>query len=95
MAKRSNLILIVGLAFSVLGAGATFLAAKDIPAGTTGAAAFDGGLVKGRSADAKTKPANALTDPTQFSNMKAVTGVPAGTVLASAQFAVPQTSLGP
>ncbi|MDQ6798702.1 MAG: Flp pilus assembly protein CpaB [Actinomycetota bacterium] len=114
MAKRSNLILIVGLAVFVLGAGATFLvvrnggdskpvasggssvlyAAKDIPAGTTGADASTGGLVKSRSADAKTKPANALTDPTQISNMKAVTGVPAGTVLTSAQFAVPQTSLG-
>jgi Flp pilus assembly protein CpaB len=114
MGKRSNIILTIGLAVFVLGAGATFLAlrnsgdstptasggssvlyaAKDIPAGTTGAAAYEGGLIKSRSADAKTRPANAVSDPSQLSGMKAVTSVPAGTVLTSDQFAVPQTSLG-
>ncbi len=69
-------------------------AAKDIPSGTTGAAAFDGGLVKSWSADARTRPANAITEVSQLSSMKAFTGVPAGTVLTSDQFAVPQTSLG-
>ncbi len=115
MAKRSNLIMTIGVAVFVLGAGATFFvvrsgggdskkasasgpvvlyAAKDIPSGTTGASAFDGGLVKSRPADAKTRPAHALTDTSQLSGTKAVTAVAAGTVLTTDQFVVPQTSLG-
>ncbi len=75
--------------------GSTVLYAdKDIPAGTDGAAAVNGGLVKSKSVSAKTRPPTALVDPAQLSGRLAVSGVPAGTVVTSEQFTVPQTGLG-
>jgi len=117
MRKRSNLIVTIGLAVFVLGAGATFLvvrngvgssssnaaapgnssvlyAAKAIPSGTGGAAAYDQGYIKTRPMRASAKPVGALGDPSELAGKTALGNVPQGTVLTSSQFAAPQTSLG-
>jgi Flp pilus assembly protein CpaB len=114
MAKRSNLIVIIGLAVFVAGAAATFLIVRNdgdgsgasgsgaavlyadgaIPAGTTGGNAVDQGLVKSRSVDLDSKPANALSDPSQLVGKTAVESVPEGAILTEDQFTVPQTRLG-
>ena len=115
MAKRSNLIVIIGLAVFVAGAAATFLIVRNdddgkagassseaavlyadaaIPAGTTGGNAVDQGLVKSRSVALDSRPANALTDPSQLVGKTAVASVPEGSVLTEDQFTVPQTRLG-
>ena len=113
MAKRSNLIVIIGLAVFVAGAAATFLivrnddgttttksgtpvlvAAQSIPSGTAGGNAVDAGLVKSKSVDSASKPANALIDPSQLVGKTAVASVPEGAILTEDQFTVPQTRLG-
>ncbi|HWC11699.1 MAG TPA: Flp pilus assembly protein CpaB [Acidimicrobiales bacterium] len=113
MAKRSNLIVIIGLAVFVAGAAATFLIVRNddssggtrngtpvlyanqaIPSGTTGGNAVDQGLVKSRSVDLGSRPANALTDPSQLVGKTAVASVPEGAILTDDQFTVPQTRLG-
>ncbi len=114
MAKRSNLILTIGLAVFVAGAAATFLIVRNddasagsskggasvlvaeqaIPSGTAGDNAVDQGLVKAKSVGAASRPANALSDPSQLVGKTAVTSIPDGAVLTEDQFAVPQTRLG-
>jgi Flp pilus assembly protein CpaB len=113
MAKRSNLIVTIGLAVFVAGAVATFLivrnddasagsgngtpvlyAAQAIPSGTAGGDAVDQGLVKSRTVDIESKPANALSDPSQLVGKTAVAGVPEGALLTEDQFTVPQTRQG-
>ncbi len=113
MAKRSNLIVIIGLAVFIAGAAATFLIVRNdegsgatssgaavlyadgaISAGTTGGDAVDQGLVKTRSVDVDSRPANALSDPSQLVGKTAVASVPEGAILTEDQFTVPQTRLG-
>jgi Flp pilus assembly protein CpaB len=114
MAKRSNLIVTIGLAVFIAGAAATFLiirnddggsgGSKDgtpvlyangaIPSGTAGGSAVEQGLVKNRSVDVASKPANALTDPSQLIGKTATASVPEGAILTEDQFTVPQTRLG-
>jgi len=115
MAKRSNLILTIGLVVFIVGAGATFLvvrngsgstksvgaggssvlyAAKAIPSGTAGVAAYDQGYIKTRSVSAAAKPAGALADPSELAGKTALGSVPEGTIITSSQFAAPQTTLG-
>lgn len=113
MAKRSNIIVTIGLALFVAGAAATFLIVRNddksagtssgasvlyadgaIPAGTTGGDAVDQGLVKSRSVDVGSRPANALGDPSQLVGKTAVASVPKGAILTDDQFTVPQTRLG-
>ncbi len=113
MAKRSNIIVIIGLAVFVAGAAATFLivrnddgsgsssngatilvAQQPIPSGTSGGDAVTKGLVKTKNVDRDSKPANALTDPSQLVGQSAAASIPKGAVLRVDQFAAPQTSLG-
>ncbi|MEA2716300.1 MAG: pilus assembly protein CpaB [Actinomycetota bacterium] len=115
MAKRSNVIVTLGLAVFIVGAMATFLilrdsggdtpaagsgrvavlvAAKPIPAGTNGADAANGGLVKSKVVADSVKPANALTDPTQLAGRSASLGVPEGQIITSDQFQQTQTRIG-
>lgn len=115
MAKRSNVIVAIGLAVFIVGALATFLivrddsdenpapgsgrisvlvAAKDIPAGTDGAAAINNGLVKSKVVNESAKPETAFTDPTQLVGQTALLGVPEGAVLTSGQFQQAQTRIG-
>lgn len=115
MAKRSNVIVTLGLAVFIVGAMATFLilrdtgedtpaagsgkvavlvAAKPIPAGTSGADAANGGLVKSKVVADTVKPTNALTDPTQLAGRSASLGVPEGQIITSDQFQTTQTRIG-
>ncbi len=113
MAKRSSLIVTIGLAVFVAGAAATFLIVRNsdgpgssakgasvlvaeqaIPSGTTGGDAVNKGLVKTKSVDTDSKPASALSDPSQLVGKTAIGSIPKGAVLTESQFAVPQTSLG-
>jgi len=115
MAKRSNVIVTLGLAVFIVGAMATFLilrdtgeetpaagsgkvavlvAAKPIPAGTSGADAANGGLVKSKVVADTVKPPNALTDPTQLAGRSASLGVPEGQIITSDQFQTTQTRIG-
>ena len=115
MAKRSNLIVTLGLAVFIVGAMATYLILRDngdetpaagsgkvavlvadkpIPAGTNGADAANGGLVKSKVVADSVKPANALTDPTQLAGRTATLGVPEGQIITSDQFQTTQTRIG-
>jgi len=115
MGKRSNLIVILGLAVFIVGAAATYLvvrssdngasapgagkasvlvAAKPIPAGTTGASAVSGGMVKSRTLDASARPATALTDPSQLAGKTVTLGVSEGEILTTDQFQTAQTRIG-
>ncbi len=115
MAKRSNMLVILGLAVFIVGAAATFLisrtgddaapapgsgrsvvliAAKEIPAGTSGSDAVESGLVKSSTVIDTAKPADALSDATQLFGRTATFGVRAGQVITSEQFAQAQTRIG-
>ncbi|MDQ3977958.1 MAG: Flp pilus assembly protein CpaB [Actinomycetota bacterium] len=116
MAKRSNLIVTLGLTVFIVGAAATYLvarggdddaspaagsgkatvlvAAKPIPAGTSGANAVNGGMVKSKTVVESAKPATALTDPSQLVGRTANLGVAEGQILTSEQFQQAQTRIG-
>lgn len=81
---------------SAVGAGkATVLVAdKPIPAGTTGAAAVSGGLVKNKAVDIGAKPSTALTDVSQLAGKTVTLGVSEGAVLTQEQFQTAQTRIG-
>ena len=81
---------------AVAGAGkATVLVAdKPIPAGTTGAAAVSGGLVKNKAVDVAAKPATALTDMSQLAGKTVTLGVSEGAILTQDQFQTAQTRIG-
>src|SRR5919108_6048309 len=103
MAKRSNLIVTLGLTVFIVGAAATYLvargggnddtpaagsgkatvlvAAKAIPAGTSGANAVNGGMVKSKTVPESAKPATALSDPSQLVGRTANLGVAEGQIL--------------
>jgi Flp pilus assembly protein CpaB len=80
----------------VAGAGkATVLVAdKPIPAGTTGASAVNGGLVKNKAIDIAAKPATALTDVSQLAGKTVTLGVSEGAILTAEQFQTAQTRIG-
>jgi Flp pilus assembly protein CpaB len=75
-------------------ATAVLVADKPIPAGTTGQAAVDAGLVKIKKVDVKTRPATALTDASQLAGKTAQVNVASGQVLVGEQFQVAQTVVG-
>ena len=85
-----------GSAATETGAGrvSVLVAAKPIPAGTTGAAAVSGGLVKGRTIEAGAKPATALTDASQLAGKTVTLGVSEGEILTGERFQAAQTRIG-
>ena len=80
----------------VAGAGkaSVLVADKPIPAGTTGAAAVNGGLVKNKAIDIAAKPATALTDVSQLAGKTVTLGVSEGAILTQDQFQTAQTRIG-
>lgn len=80
----------------VAGAGkaSVLVADKPIPAGTTGAAAVNGGLVKNKAIDIAAKPATALTDVSQLAGKTVTLGVSEGAILTAEQFQTAQTRIG-
>jgi pilus assembly protein CpaB len=70
------------------------VAAKPIPAGTTGATAVSTGLVKGKAVDTAAKPATALSDVSQLAGKTVTLGVSEGEILTSDQFQAAQTRIG-
>ena len=80
----------------VAGAGkaSVLVADKPIPAGTTGAAAGNGGLVKNKAIDVAAKPATALTDVSQLAGKTVTLGVSEGAILTQEQFQTAQTRIG-
>ncbi len=117
MERRSNVIVILGLAVFIVGAAATYFLVRDngsssdtassvsggipvlyasdnIPAGTTGAAAIEGGLVKTKNVTAAAKPSSALTDASQLAGRTTPVGVPQGSVLTDEAFPLTQTRVG-
>jgi len=79
------------------GAGkvSVLVAAKPIPAGTTGATAVSTGLVKAKNVDPAAKPPTALTDASQLAGKTVTLGVSEGAVLTAEQFQAAQTRIGP
>jgi pilus assembly protein CpaB len=70
------------------------VADKPIPAGTTGASAVNGGLVKAKGINEAAKPANALTDVSQLAGKTVTLGVSEGEILTTDQFQSAQTRIG-
>ncbi|HUR01803.1 MAG TPA: Flp pilus assembly protein CpaB [Nonomuraea sp.] len=70
------------------------VADKPIPAGTTGAAAVNGGMVKTKSVDGAARPATALTDVSQLAGKTVTLGVSEGEILTNDQFQAAQTRIG-
>jgi len=78
------------------GAGkvSVLVADKPIPAGTTGASAVNGGLVKSKGINVAAKPANAITDVSQLAGKTVTLGVSEGEILTTDQFQAAQTRIG-
>lgn len=78
------------------GAGkvSVLVAAKPIPAGTTGAAVISQGMLKGKSVDPGARPATAITDPSQLAGKTVTLGVSEGEILTTDQFQAAQTRIG-
>jgi len=70
------------------------VAAKPIPAGTTGATAVSQGMVKSKSVDPAAKPATAITDSSQLAGKTVTLGVSEGEILTTDQFQAAQTRIG-
>ena len=79
---------------SAAGRVAVLVADKPIPAGTTGSAAVNGGLVKTKSIDGSARPATALTDVSQLAGKTVTLGVSQGEILTTDQFQAAQTRIG-
>jgi pilus assembly protein CpaB len=81
---------------AVAGAGkvTVLVADKPIPAGTTGAAAVNGGMVKPKAINDAAKPATALTDVSQLAGKTVTLGVSEGEILTTDQFQQAQTRIG-
>lgn len=73
---------------------AVLFAKANIPAGTSGSAAFSGGLVETRQVPASTRPPAALTLPAELNGKSAARGIAAGQPLTVDQFVTPQTVIG-
>ena len=70
------------------------VAAKPIPAGTTGTNIVAQGMVKTKGVDAGAKPATAITDASQLAGKTVTLGVAEGQVLTLDQFQQAQTRIG-
>jgi len=70
------------------------VAAKPIPAGTTGSAAVSGGMVKGRAIEGGARPDSALTDASQLAGKTVTLGISEGQILTADQFQTAQTRIG-
>jgi len=81
---------------AVAGAGkvTVLVADKPIPAGTTGASAVNGGLVKTKAISDAAKPATAITDVSQLAGKTVTLGVSEGEILTTDQFQQAQTRIG-
>jgi Flp pilus assembly protein CpaB len=73
---------------------AVLYAKANIPAGTSGSAAFSGGLIETRQVSASTRPPGALTLPAELTGKSSARGIPAGQPLTVDQFITPQTVIG-
>jgi Flp pilus assembly protein CpaB len=73
---------------------AVLYAKGNIPAGTSGSAAFSSGLVETRQVPASSRPPAALTLPSELSGKTAVRAIAAGQPLTIDQFVTPQTVIG-
>jgi len=69
-------------------------AAGPIPVGMAGAAALAEGRIATKGVAAASRPANAVTDPSQLSGRVAAADVPAGTIVTTDMFPAPQTRIG-
>ena len=76
------------------GKASVLVAAKPIPAGTTGAAAVSQGLVKDKSVDVAARPATAISDVSQLAGKTVTLGVSEGAILVTEQFQQAQTRIG-
>jgi pilus assembly protein CpaB len=83
-----------GSTATAAGKVAVLVAAKPIPAGTTGTNAVAQGLVKTKGVDPGAKPATALTDASQLAGKTVTLGVSEGQILTLDQFQVAQTRIG-
>jgi Flp pilus assembly protein CpaB len=81
---------------STAGAGkvSVLVAAKPIPAGTTGATVVNDGMVKSKAVDPAAKPANAVTDSSQLAGKTVTLGVSEGEIITTDQFQAAQTRIG-
>jgi pilus assembly protein CpaB len=70
------------------------VAAKPIPAGTTGTNIVTQGMIKNKAVDAGAKPATAISDPSQLAGKTVTLGVSEGQVLTLDQFQQAQTRIG-
>jgi pilus assembly protein CpaB len=95
-AGATFLIMRGGGGASAAGSGhpSVLVAAKAIPAGTSGANAVNGGFVAAKAVSAGAKPSSAYTDPSQLAGTTAVVDVTEGQVLSQTQFQQGQTRLG-
>ncbi len=69
-------------------------AAGPIPVGMAGAAALAEGRIATKGVAPASRPANAVTDPSQLSGRVAASDVPAGTIVTTDMFPAPQTRIG-
>jgi len=79
---------------STAGKVPVLVAAKPIPAGTTGTNVVTQGLVKTKAVAVEAKPATALTDASQLAGKTVTLGVAEGQVLTTEQFQAAQTRIG-
>lgn len=70
------------------------VAAKPIPAGTTGSNVATNGFIKAKTVAVDAKPATAITDASQLAGKTVVLGVSEGEVLTLDQFQTAQTRIG-
>jgi pilus assembly protein CpaB len=70
------------------------VAAKPIPAGTTGTNIVTQGMLKTKAVDATAKPATAISDASQLAGKTVTLGVAEGQVLTLDQFQQAQTRIG-
>ena len=69
-------------------------ASQSIPAGTTGVAAVQQGMVKSKTVAATARPSSAYSDPSELVGKTAVAAVAEGSVLTSDQFPKSSTKIG-
>ena len=79
---------------SSAGKVSVLVAAKAIPAGTTGSSVVSQGMLKTRAVDPGAKPATAVTDPSQLAGKTVTLGVAEGEILTLDQFQTAQTRIG-
>jgi pilus assembly protein CpaB len=70
------------------------VAARPIPAGTTGSNVVTQGMLKSKAVDAEARPATAITDASQLAGKTVTLGVAEGQILTLDQFQAAQTRIG-